>query len=123
MPVASKSSPVPEESILTASIAREPSSVLKISTLANPFGDNKYVDGRYSLEVCDVNEKFTLCRGRSNGGSVEVIRDVYIAARGGRRRFLNVDHCWGSFDAEGRSNGSMSVDGGRQSKDKYDGDQ
>lgn len=42
MPVASKSSPVPEESILTASIARKPSSVLKISTLANPFVDNKY---------------------------------------------------------------------------------
>jgi hypothetical protein len=53
VPVASKTSPVQEESILTASIAREQSSVLKISTLADPFVDtgNIYVDGIYDGKV------------------------------------------------------------------------
>jgi hypothetical protein len=123
VPVVSKLSPVPDESILTASIARELSSVLKISTSTNSFIDKKYVDGRYSLEVCDVNEKFSICCGRGNGGSVEVIGDVYIAARRGGRRFLNVVHCRGSVNTESRSNKTMSIDGGCQSKGKYKGDE
>lgn len=81
------------------------------------------MDGGYSLEVCNVNEKLSLCRGRSNGGSVEVIGDVYIAARRGGRRFLNIIHCGWSFDTESRSNGSMSIDGDRQSKDRYESDE
>jgi hypothetical protein len=43
VPAVLKLSPVPDESILTASIAREPSSVLKVSTSANPFVDKKYM--------------------------------------------------------------------------------
>lgn len=71
-------------------------------------------DTRYSLEVCDVNGQSPIC-DRNNIGNVEVIGDVYIAARRGGGWFLNIAHSWGSIDAKSRCNDNMSFDGGRQS--------
>lgn len=48
-------------------------------------------------------------------GNVEVIGDVYIAARRGGGWFLNIAHSWGSIDAKSRCNDNMSLDGGRRS--------
>ena len=44
--------------------------------------------------------------------------DVYIATGLGGGRALNIVSCEVSFDAESRSNASMGIDGGRQSKEE-----
>lgn len=66
---------------------------------------------QYSPEACNVNGELSLGRGCSSSGSIEVLSDVYIAARRRGGGFLNVVYRWGSFDAQRRSNDSLSIDG------------
>ena len=71
------------------------------------------------IKAIDVSGKDSLCIRINSGGIIEVLSDVYSAAGLGLGRALNIASCCVPFDAKSRSNGSMSVDGGRQSKEKY----
>ena len=71
------------------------------------------------IKASNVSDKDSLCIRTNNGGSIEVLSDVYIATGLGLGWALNIASCWVPFDAKSRSNDSMSVDGGRQSKEKY----
>ena len=71
------------------------------------------------IKASDVSGKDSLCIRINSGGIIEVLSDVYIAAGLGLGWALNIASCCVPFDAKSRSNGSMSVDGGRQSKEKY----
>ena len=71
------------------------------------------------IEASDVSGKDSLWIHINSSGIIEVLSDVYIAAWLGLGWALNIASCWVPFDAKSRSNGSMSVDGGRQSKEQY----
>jgi hypothetical protein len=71
------------------------------------------------IEVGDRWRKGPICSCLNRSGSIEVLKDIYIAAGFGGGRSLNVAPCSVSLNAEGRSNESMGIDGGRQSKEEY----
>jgi hypothetical protein len=52
-------------------------------------------------------------------GSIDVLRNGYIATGFGVGRLLNVAGSWGALDTERRGNDSIGIDRGCQSKEEY----
>ena len=75
------------------------------------------------IKVSNVSGKTSVCIHFNNSGSIEVLSNVYIATRLGLGWALKIASCRVLFDVKSRSNDSMGVDGGRQSKEKYRGDE
>jgi hypothetical protein len=71
------------------------------------------------IKASNVSGEDSLCNRFNSSVSIEVLSDVYIATGLGLGWGLNIASCWVPFDAKSRSNDSMSVDGGSQSKEKY----
>ena len=56
-------------------------------------------------------------------GTIDVLRDGYIATGFAVGRLLNVAGSWGALDTERRGNDGIGIDGGRQSKEEYGSDE
>ena len=70
-------------------------------------------------KVGDGSQKGSIWICLNRSGTIEAIRDVYIATGVGGGRVLNVIDFWGSWDVESRMNDSTGTGGGRQSKEDY----
>jgi hypothetical protein len=98
---------------------REPSAPLK--ALQNQLSQLLVTNGcgLYSpFEVGDGSRKGSICIGLDSGGSIDSLGNVYSATGCCGRRALSIAFYGGSVDAESRGNDSMSIDGGRQSKEE-----
>ena len=75
----------------------------------------------YSLiiKANNFSGKASVCIRFNSNGSIELLSDVYIATGLGLGWALSIASFWFPFDAKSRSNDNFSVDGGRQSKEKY----
>lgn len=74
------------------------------------------------LQIRGDNERemASTCICQSSSANIEVLRDVYISTGFDvDGRALNISDCRNPFDTESWSNNSLSIDGGRRSKEEY----
>ena len=70
------------------------------------------------IEVCDARRKLTASVCLDSLGRIDVLGDGYTATGRGIGRFQNVVGSWAAADAEGRTDDTAGIDGGRQSKEE-----
>jgi hypothetical protein len=97
----------------------EPSAPLKVSTISQPSRQT-CVWMCPPIEVCDVRRKVSVCISRTRGGTIEGLGNVHIATGSLGGRTLNLASCHLPFDAESRSDASMSISGGYGSNEEYE---
>ena len=74
----------------------------------------------YSLsEVCDGRVELFVCVCLNSLGRIDVLSNVNTATGSALGRMLNVAGSWSAGDAEGRRDGTLGSDGGRQSEEEY----
>jgi hypothetical protein len=82
--------------------------------ISQPFTFNNWARTVYSpIEVDSGGREGSVCVCGNGSGRIEVFGDIDIAAWLARGGTLDVAACRGTFDAEGRGNSGMSINGRR----------
>jgi hypothetical protein len=71
------------------------------------------------IEVCDGRLEQSVFVCRNSGGRIDVLTNGNTATGSALGRMLNVAGSWSAGDAEGRRDGTLGSDGGRQSEEEY----